>query len=172
MTDSAARSDAFPYTDRQRRWWFAHLNDDGSPPKFAKAVANTGAQMDAFHGSPHSFDKFQIGKSGTTTDSGFLGRGLYFSTDQNVAAPFANKYSVKLKLGSSLHLEMTTWGGDKKKLIRDALGLSLNVTAEQVSKAARDRGFDSVILDYSPLGYKHQEIVVFDESMVSIVKKA
>jgi hypothetical protein len=51
----------------------------------------------AFHGSPHSFDKFSLDKIGTGEGAQAYGHGLYFAGNENVArsyksaGPYANK---------------------------------------------------------------------------------
>ena len=47
--------------------------------------ADTLAQIFAYHGTKHNFDKFDITKAGTGTGINHLGRGLYFAENENVA---------------------------------------------------------------------------------------
>lgn len=44
-----------------------------------------------YHGTPEKFDSFDVGKAGTSTDSGMYGVGFYFSSDYD----FASTYSVR-----------------------------------------------------------------------------
>lgn len=44
----------------------------------------------AYHGTPHDFDKFKLKKSGSQNNAGDFGKGLYFSTDKDVAKTYAN----------------------------------------------------------------------------------
>jgi hypothetical protein len=162
-------------TDEQRRWWFAHLGKlqkQGYRPPVGAGGSGGGVRVMAHHGSPNDFDQFDIGRAGSSTDEGFMGRGLYFSTDPNVASKYAVKYETELSIESPLKVEMTTWGQDKRAIVRDALGLPRSASADDVTKAAGAKGHDSVVLDYSPLGYKHNEIVVFSDRMVSIKSKS
>jgi hypothetical protein len=147
-----SRSADFPYTDKQRRWWFATHSETTK----------------AFHGSPHKFDRFDESKAGSTTDAGELGAGLYFSTDRVVAEQYLHGYEVDLDLGKPLKISMPDWRTNKTRIVREALGLPLGATAAQVTEAAKAKGFDSVILDYSPAGYKQREIVVFDSDQARI----
>ena len=56
---------------------------------------------------------------------------------------------------------MPNWRTNKSDLVTEALGLPKNATAEQITAAAQKRGHDGVVLDYSPAGYNHQEVVSF-----------
>jgi hypothetical protein len=145
------------HTDRQRRWWFATHGDTVS--------------VRAFHGSNTAFVSFDVGRAGSATDEGFLGTGLYFSTDVNIARPHSNLYETTVQFKRPLVLEVKTWEANKKQLIRDALGLPMSATADQVTAKAKSMGFDAVIADYSPIGYGHQEIVVFDNNQVARPKR-
>ncbi len=42
-------------------------------------------QIDAFHGSPHKFDKFQMSQLGTGEGAQAFGHGLYFTSEKDVA---------------------------------------------------------------------------------------
>jgi hypothetical protein len=52
-------------------------------PGAARSVAKKGIK--AFHGSPHSFDKFDLSKIGTGEGAQAYGRGLYFAENEKVA---------------------------------------------------------------------------------------
>lgn len=145
--------------------------------ELAKAGAAMGAGIRAFHGSPHDFDKFDMDKAGTTTDPGALGRGLYFSDDPSVASRDHN-YEVDLAIETPLVLEMPDFKTRKVDLVSERLGLTppqesadFPEWAESAALAAKSRGHDSVVLDYSPTGYDAREIAVFDDSLISIVRK-
>jgi hypothetical protein len=133
-------------------------------PRFAKALK-------AYHGSPQDFQTFDMAKAGTTTDVGHLGKALYFSTDPRVAAPAAHRYEVALQELSPLRLELPNFRTDKAHVVREALGLPPSATANEVTAAAQARGYNSVVLDYSPTGYQAQEIAVFDDKLVDVLKK-
>lgn len=46
-------------------------------------------RLTAYHGSPHKFDKFDLAKAGTNTDSGMFGVGIYFSSSKDEARRYA-----------------------------------------------------------------------------------
>lgn len=125
-----------------------------------------------YHGTDIDFTKFDKRFIGTTTDEGLLGKGFYFSTDPNIAR--SNKYLIEVKLNfkNPLKLSLPEWTADKKKLISDKTGIPYNTPSYQITKELKKRGYDSVILDYSKVGYKHKEIVVFDENKIKIINKS
>ena len=103
-----------------------------------------------------------------TKDEGWLGKGHYFSTDPNVAR--ANKYvaNVELEVNKPYELVMPNFSTDKRELIRTALNLEKNATAKDVTNKLQELGHDSVVLDYSPTGYKNKEILVFGGKQANI----
>lgn len=151
----------------------------GSPVSSFSAIqaAEQPQGIKAYHGSPDDFRAFDMGKAGSTTDSGALGKAAYFSTDPKVAEPAPHRYEVQLNASNPLPLQMDAWpvpgrGVEaKRKLITDALGIPGDSAADQITAAATRRGYDSASLDYSPLGYKHQEYAVFDPSIIEVLRK-
>ena len=131
-----------------------------------RGTSEAAAPVRAYHGSPSEFQQFDVAKSGSATDAGWLGKGGYFSTDARVAEKSAHQYAAEIGLKNPLRLKMPDWKTDKKSVVRDALGLPKASTAEEVTAAARAKGHDGVVLDYSPAGYMHQEIAVFDNAAV------
>jgi hypothetical protein len=125
----------------------------------------------AYHGSPHDFNQFDIAKAGSTTDSGNLGRGLYFSTDPRVANQFTKKYEVDLDIASPLEISLPNMRTDKRHVVRDALSLDRGASSDAVASEALKRGYDSVVLDYAPTGYAAKEIAVFNDKLVRILRK-
>lgn len=122
-----------------------------------------------FHGTDVEFKKFDSKFMGSSTDEGLLGRGVYFSTDPNVARSSKFVVKAKVRLARPLRVSMTTWGSNKSELVSDALGLSSVKKGRALTAAARRQGYDSVILDYSSLGYSHQEVVVFSTKATRIL---
>lgn len=57
-------------------------------PAFGFAGTTVGKGIRAFHGSPHSFDKFDLGKIGTGEGAQAYGRGLYFAEAEEVARSY------------------------------------------------------------------------------------
>lgn len=125
----------------------------------------------AFHGSPNAFSRFDIARAGSTTDAGQLGRGHYFSTDPRVAQSAAHRYEVDLNLSNPLTLQMPNFRTDKTNLLRRALGLPADAGPESITRAMRAAGHDGVVLDYSPTGYMHREVMTPDSSLIDIVRR-
>lgn len=80
----------------------------------------------AFHGGPHSFDKFKMSQVGTGEGSQAFGHGLYFAENENVAKSYRDTLSSgvnRLKLGGK-----DVFAGDAAKLA-DLKGMSPDDTA-------------------------------------------
>ncbi len=132
------------------------------------AVEEASTTIIAYHGTDSKFSKFSSTYIGAR-DPGFLGRGFYFSTDTNVGKRNRYLMQVKLSLRKSLTLELPEWRANKQHIVRKALGLEPDTSAEDVTKALRKAGYDSVVLDYSPVQYHHKEIMVLDADDVKFV---
>ncbi len=132
----------------------AVVNPDGTP----KVV---------YHGTDTpGFTEFAPSKIGSATDGGQLGKGFYFSTDPNVSQGKKAAIPVYLSVKNPLRLSYPRWGEDKQVLARQALGLSDDASPENITRAAKNAGYDGAVLDYSPVGYSHQEIVAFDSTQI------
>jgi len=119
------------------------------------------ATFRAFHATAgEEFDVFDPARFGTGTDPGYLGRGAYLSTDPNIAGKGQKTLAFDVTLKNPLRLAADKWGMDKEALVRGALDLTPTATARDVTAALHRAGYDSVMLDYSRLGYHHQEIMV------------
>jgi hypothetical protein len=118
-----------------------------------------------YHGSDEKFSEFDPNKAGTR-DPGYLGRGFYFSTDPNVARTNKHKLAAEVHVKNPLQIEIPNWKTDKRDVIRKALGLEKTATFEQVDEALEKAGHDGVILDYSPVGYAHQEVMVKNKDQI------
>jgi hypothetical protein len=137
-----------------------------------KAMAELAMQapivgMMGYHGTNTKFNKFKDALA-NTKDEGWLGKGHYFSTDPNVAR--ANKYvaNVDLEANKPYELAMPDFSTDKRELIRSALNLEKTASAKDVTNKLKELGHDSVVLDYSPTGYKNKEILVFGGKQANI----
>jgi len=87
-------------------------------PLAAKVMNNADDAADAgiiaYHGSPHSFDKFDMSKIGTGQGKQQQGKGLYLSSDE----PLANRYRENSAAKSPEAIAekwLTNWGGDAEK---------------------------------------------------------
>jgi len=123
-----------------------------------------------YHGSKvPGLTEFDPSKMGTATDAGQLGQGIYLSTDRRVAEGYPHQYEADVGLSNPLQLSMPDWRTDKSELVKAELGLPKAADAAAISEALRERGHDGVVLDYSPAGYAHQEMMVLDPKNASIV---
>lgn len=111
---------------------------------------------------------------GSKTDEGLLGKGFYLSTDKNIGQGKGITSEFETSIESPLVVEYPEWGSDKAKLVSDAIGID-RASGEQLTKELISRGYDSVVLDYAPVGYDHKEVAIFDKAKLkptSIVGEA
>jgi hypothetical protein len=50
--------------------------------------------IEAYHGSPHDFDRFDIGRIGTGEGAAAFGHGLYFAGDENIARYYRDRINL------------------------------------------------------------------------------
>jgi hypothetical protein len=72
----------------------------------------------AFHGSPHSFDKFSMGKIGTGEGAQAYGHGLYFAENEGVAKSYRDDLTAMRVASAQRLLERT--GGDVDSALQAA----------------------------------------------------
>jgi hypothetical protein len=77
----------------------------------------------AFHGSPHSFDKFDLSKIGTGEGAQAYGHGLYFAENEGVAKGYRDQLSglPTLDGNSSIFAGLPWTSRNTEKLAREAL---------------------------------------------------
>jgi len=75
----------------------------------------------AYHGSPHSFDKFSMDKIGTGEGAQAYGHGLYFAENENIAASYRDSLSpgTKYKGGSRYQVQDGTAEGSAVNAVMD-----------------------------------------------------
>jgi hypothetical protein len=87
-----------------------------------QALANLIDQPDpgitAYHGSPHTFDKFDMSKIGTGEGAQAYGHGLYFAENEGVAKGYRDTLTKSGNDGARKKLERA--GGDIDQAIADA----------------------------------------------------
>lgn len=109
----------------------------------SKVVDAEGRPLVVYHGTDADFAAFDPDKIGSATDDGHLGRGFYFSTDPRTIGRRTIGMPVYLRAENPLVVSLPDFKTNKKTLVPRDLG-----------------DHDAVILDYSPAGYSHQEIMV------------
>lgn len=125
-----------------------------------------------FHGSTKDFDEFDATKVGSTTDEGWLGKGVYFSTDQRVSDYYPLRYETQVLLKNPLRIKEQSFRDDKRVIVREALNLPENASVDDVTTALVKQGYDGVVLDYRPTGYLASEVMVLDPKVsAKILKK-
>ncbi len=156
-------------------------------------------QVDAYHGSPYSFDRFSTDKMGTGEGVQVVAYGLYFSDSQDVAKYYAkNGYKYKVSIEDNNFLEwnkpLTTNQIDqikkaipfyKKGIVNDIKsrnngGSAYNILSyhlggdKQASNFLAKIGINGIkyptsFADNSKKGFSY---VVFDENAVSIKERS
>ena len=136
-----------------------------------------------YHGTRtkgEAIDAFSLDKAGSKTDSGYMGKGIYFGNDKTANA-YAGHYEFDpghfpeggavypsyLSLKSPLILEDKIENGrsvDLEVLARDALGLPREATAEQVTQEALRQGYDGAI--YSRGKGMYREYVAYNPEQI------
>jgi hypothetical protein len=70
-----------------------------------RALGNAMGQVDVWHGSPHSFDRFSMDKIGTGEGAQAFGHGLYFTDMKDIAKYYADSLGHSRKFdGDTAHL--------------------------------------------------------------------
>lgn len=152
----------------------------GSRPagKAAKeGVEAVGRGIRAFHGSPHSFDKFDASKMGTGEGTASRGRGLYFAQEEQVAANYrdllqtsgekGNLYEVTIDANPEDFLDFDIpVGKQPKTAVRQAarsVGRKYGVESSSVgvnAKGSLDIGIETMLKDPETVERLRQKGVV------------
>jgi hypothetical protein len=122
-----------------------------------------------YHGTNCDFNKFSLKYFGST-DKGFAGRGLYFTTNKNYAKEYGNiikEAYVRLENPFVINASAAI----NPNYINRKLNLSENSSSEKVTDNLIKKGYDGVIVNYDNLNdfdgpNQGFEIVVFDPSKV------
>jgi hypothetical protein len=70
-----------------------------------RALGNAMGQVDVWHGSPHSFDRFSMDKIGTGEGAQAFGHGLYFTDVKDIAKYYADSLGHSRRFdGDTAHL--------------------------------------------------------------------
>lgn len=116
------------------------------------------------------FARFDPALIGSSTDDGHMGAGFYFSTDTKIKMNSRTLITAKVTLQSPLTVKCTSWFVSKWKTVCAAVGLQCELRGQALTDELKKLGFDGVILDYSPLGYCHQEVMVIDADNITILQ--
>jgi hypothetical protein len=145
--------------------WFGDW--EKNPDKASKIVDENGEPTQVFHGTRTEFEAFSLEKTGTRRDPGKLGKGFYFSTDK-YAASAGDPITLALFASAKdpLYLKMDKWTQDKSETVSKALGFEGAKDSETIRDKLIQSGYDAVVLDYSPLGYNHQELMMLNPEQI------
>jgi hypothetical protein len=95
-----------------------------------RALGNAMGQVDVWHGSPHSFDRFSMDKIGTGEGAQAFGHGLYFTDLVDVAKHYA-------KMGDRMPPQLK---GDRLEII-DAVAEDTGINPVELQQTLRMFGF-------------------------------
>lgn len=119
-----------------------------------KSMLDPRINMVAYHGSPHSFDKFDMSKIGTGEGAQAYGHGLYFAESHDVAKSYADELGSKFSVnGKNIYNSNNTVGSVENSDLQDALIASLG-NAKQASKSLLTSASEMRKANVSPKDYQ------------------
>ena len=140
----------------------------------SKVVDEQGRPLVVYHGSKADIKAFDPSKIGTATDSGWMGRGFYFGSQETASAySGVNEFSGTVSNGANVMpvyvamqnpaiLQDSERNDGQRTLVRELLDLSDNATSEEVSRGLKDASYDgSIYKRWSPSGNGYKEYAVF-----------
>ena len=106
---------------------FAEIDDMSSvnmvSPGLENKINPKTPSIRAYHGSPHSFEKFEMSKIGTGEGAQAYGQGLYFAEAEDTARAYRNQLSPdQVTIGGQAYT-IPPKSGILPREVRDALGL-------------------------------------------------
>jgi hypothetical protein len=177
-TDSYHSNDGMNFTDGFNQWF-------GN----SKIVDESGNPLIVFHGTDKQFESFNENEIGSNSgNSGFLGKGFYFSKEKSIALAYGKVKEVYLSIkkpftitkpltekeADILNEASQTYAFDKGNTPDEVYsGLSHGVAAyPDISETLRDglvnAGYDGVVL----VGYKKDEIVAFSPQQIRLAEES
>jgi hypothetical protein len=127
-----------------------------------------------YHGTNYKFNKFSLKYFGST-DEGFAGKGLYFTTNKNYAKEYGDIIKeAYIRLSNPLIINNSST--INPNYIKRKLNLPESVNADTVTKTLVSNGYDGVIINYDetpdfPGSSQGFEIVVFDPTKVKTTEQ-
>lgn len=148
----------------------------------AKYIAKQGKPLVVYHGTraKEPIAEFDLRRTGSQTDSGWMGRGFYFG-DSGTAGAYAGHhefdpghfpqggavYPVFLSLKNPAVLTGTERESSPSFMVRELLDLPDVASAEDVRVGLLNAGYDGVIYErWSPYGNGYKEYVAFRPEQV------
>lgn len=171
----------------------------GVPVRGAETVLGAGP-IRAYHGSPSSFERFDLSKVGTGEGQQAYGHGLYFAENPQVAESYANtlgangghKYEVNIKADPERFVDwdkarMADQPEAVRKVFTDMLGYEPNflgagmkiaqsrgVSSAEISRRLNEAGIPGIkyLDEGSRAGAEgSRNYVVFNDSLIDIMRK-
>lgn len=119
------------------------VNAKGEPQE-SNLVDGKGEPIILYHGTPSGeFGEFQLHKAGTTTDSGWLGKGFYFTDDPKLAHAYSKHGAAQNPAVMPVYLNIKKpfiWG-KKTRGVRDLVNLGKQLPAEIHDAVINRTGF-------------------------------
>lgn len=105
VAGKSVSDEIIPNTTKQSA---ADLRRQANIQRFGYDPSETTNKIMAYHGSPHTFDKFDMSKMGTGEGAQAYGRGLYFSENEAVAKNYRDALSrdIIAKIGDTPILDV------------------------------------------------------------------
>lgn len=131
----------------------------------SKVVDEDGNPLVVYHGSNENFDTFNIDNFGIN-DSGWLGMGFYFSDKKETASNYTDTNNIKevyLSLNNPFVINSSEYSYSYFQNLRKELGIKSNYgnNSEEFTNYLKEKGYDSVILNYKMVMYHLKNIWLF-----------
>ena len=98
-----------------------------------------GNKVILYHGTPHKFDRFSMGKINTGQHSQDFGKGLYFTTDKETAKFYANELSHTMSLKDKFDYTVHSFK-DKDGLFTDYLEKNYSLMVKRYVQRYMEEG--------------------------------
>lgn len=137
-------------------------DQEGRDGRRDDAASGDARPLTVYHGTAGDIDGFQRGHR-DQYDAGWLGQGIYVTTNPEQANVYAEKKSRRLKRGGDNVLPLHIKPSSLLKLPADAkrrLAQAGPEATQAFSESLKQHGYDGVIVEYG----NTQEIVLFNES--------
>jgi len=139
------------------------IDKAGSVEEFVEGQGET-----VYHGSPNTFDSFDISKVGSVTDSGMFGKGFYFTDSIKEATLYARGGEVKRVVLNLRKPYIINSKSDIPKInvpdktVEDIKNAD-KAYSELFTKYLKEKGYDGVIDNLNP---KNKQYVVFSQDQI------
>lgn len=143
--------------------WFGDW--ENNPENASKVIDENGEPMVVYHGTPNDWTVFDTNKTGSITDDGYYGRGLYLSSLENKAREYTrSEFRAPMELFANIRHPFYT-GVDSHLTIAEAnrRGAIVN-TFNRENQVEELKQYDGVL--YTGGDGRYEEIVVKDPNQI------